>query len=147
MINPVDFELSHLDGFESMYPFEDLRATMAVNLFNPERIMISLLAEGSLVSILGMNNKAPGVGDIWNIRGKLVLEHKLDFYRAVKTIINDYIFGFLGYHRLEITVEAEDAPLNKWAKSLGFKFEGRLGSYLLIDDAYTDHNLYAKVVI
>lgn len=143
MIDFTLFQLKDLEGFESMSNFPNLENTMIMNMQCPTRHMLSLKRDNKMVSIVGVNTRCAGVGELWTIRGKLVENFKFEFFKAIKHLVDDYATNYLQFHRLEMCVYKDDNKLNKWARTLGFEFEGVMKKY-----GYDkkDYNLYAKVV-
>lgn len=64
--------------------------------------------------------------------------------RAVSTVL-PFVFSTLKLHRLEAATLAHNAPSIAVLERNGFQLEGRLKSYLKIDDVWQDHLLYARL--
>ena len=58
----------------------------------------------------------------------------------------DHCFGPVGLHRLEATVQPENAPSLRVLAKLGFREEGLFRRYLDVDGAWRDHLCFAMTV-
>lgn len=56
-------------------------------------------------------------------------------------LLIDKLFG-LGYRRIQISVDAQDAPSRKLALRLGFTLEGTLFKHMILKDASRDSTIY-----
>lgn len=58
----------------------------------------------------------------------------------------DHCFGPVGLHRVEATVRPENVPSRKVLAKVGFREEGLLKRYLMVDGRWRDHLLVAMTV-
>ena len=145
MIDAVDFQMRHLEGFTPKEGFVnfDIKQAKHFNMHNPSRELVSLLSSGETVAILGLNVHKPGVGELWLIPSPLVDEYKFEFFKATRKLIYNYVFPVLQMRRLTIAIDASWEKGCKWAEKLGFEKESVMKGF---GDNYEDHICYAKVV-
>lgn len=137
------FKLLDLDSFNPKDEYYNLYEDMSKALDNPNIDMFTMWKGGEVICILGINHLRAGVGEIWLISGVLIDENKFKFYKCVTIIINKYLHGDMGIHRLQMAIEKNWSKGIRWAKSLGFIYEGLMKAY---DLNKVDHLLFAKVV-
>jgi len=58
-------------------------------------------------------------------------------------LVTEHLFTTAHLHRVEIAVRPENEPSNRLVHRLGFRFEGVRSSFLHINGAWRDHNIYA----
>lgn len=144
MINLVHFHISHLDNFKPKDEFEDLERDMTKNLLDTSKTMLTLqLGTGETLAIVGISTFRAGVGEVWILPSVYVDDHKLGFYKDIKSLIYDYLFNELKYHRLEIAILKGWEKGMKWAKSLGFKKSHICEAY---DSHYRDHVIFTRIM-
>lgn len=56
-----------------------------------------------------------------------------------------YVFDVYGLHRLEVSIRPENMASVRVAEKLGFVAEGVRRSFLHVDGAWRDHNIYAVI--
>lgn len=142
MINIERFELKHLLNFEPKFAFPDIIANMEANMNNPYRECLSLMNGSTLVSIAGVNYLRPGAGEVWLIPGTAVEKNKFCFFKAVKWLIETYLFEHKKLHRLEMAIKADWEQGKLWAKKIGFEYEGMMKQWCPNKE---DHLLYARL--
>ena len=98
--------------------------------------------QGGVVCLCGLVHIRPGVAEAFIIRSKIIKNHKLDFYKAVRWFL-DRCFLKEGYnlHRVQLAIDCSWIEGAKWATSIGFKFEGIAKDYIL----KKDHAIYARI--
>ena len=143
MISVIPFEMEHLDDFKIKEEFPDLRENMEINYNNPSRDLLSLVRDGEVVCLAGLNHHHPGVGELWLIPGYLVDHYKAEFFKTIHRLIYRFVFPELKMHRLEIAIAEGWEKGQKWAEKLGFKKEGLMEAYY---NDYSNHYLYARVM-
>ncbi|NBU32491.1 MAG: N-acetyltransferase [Actinobacteria bacterium] len=57
-------------------------------------------------------------------------------------LVSHYLFTERSIHRIEIAIRPENAPSNRLVQKLGFQLEGIRKSFIHIDGAWRDHNVY-----
>ena len=117
-----------------MRDLSDAHITPSVN-------MLTLVKNDRVICIAGVNRQREGAGEVWLIPGILVQHNKLDFYKAVKKVVA-FCHEKLGFHRLEMAVNTSTDFADKWARNLGFEFEGIARFY---DCAGNDCKIYASI--
>lgn len=58
-------------------------------------------------------------------------------------MVSDHLFFSMNLHRIEVAIRPENVPSNKLVQRLGFRYEGLRPSFLHINHAWRDHNIYA----
>jgi hypothetical protein len=132
------FKLEHLDSFEPQEVGFDVRsmATFAVNY--PEiRQIIAFTKDSKTIFICGLSFISEGVWEAWLIPCKEIKKYAKDTVRSMKDF-TDWLFEVYSAHRIQIAVEDFNC---KWAKSIGFQFEGIVKKY----HKGVDHYMYIKV--
>lgn len=144
MLKTRKFSIEHIDNFLPKDDFYNLKRDLTESSENKNVDMITMFdSYDDVVCIMGVNHLRLGVAEAWLVPGVLVDEYKYSFFRAAHNIIYKYLFPIMGLHRIQIAIEKDWKKGNKWAKTLGFSFEGVMKAY---DVHKVDHNLYAKVV-
>ena len=142
MIRVEKFQMKHLKNFDCSAIVADLEISMAENDMHPKVDMVTLLNDdGDVICIAGINHLRIGVGEVWIIRSELINKYKLEFYKTIKGLV-DYIFKFMGLHRIELAILSSWHGGAKWAHSLGFKFESVARAY---DYQFNDHDIYTRI--
>jgi len=85
--------------------------------------MRTLEVDGQVAAVLGLRVRWAGVGDCWAVVGNSARGHGLWLTRTCRSLLNQFSFE-LGLHRVGISVKATQAENLRWAKRLGFEFEG-----------------------
>ncbi len=57
-------------------------------------------------------------------------------------LVTDHLLETLKLHRIEIAIRPENIPSNRLAVRLGYGFEGVRPTFLHINNAWRDHNVY-----
>lgn len=65
------------------------------------------------------------------------------YMREGMSLVLDYGFGELGFHRLEANVQPTNAASTGLVERLGFRKEGFSPRYLMIDGVWRDHDRWA----
>ena len=134
--------MKHLKNFQCEDIIPDLEVSMMENMMNPKTDIVSLINDkGDVIAITGINHLRIGVGEVWTIRSSLINEHKFEFYKTMKRLM-DYLFQFMGLHRIELAVICSWIGGDKWARSLGFSFEKIAKAY---DYQFNDHAIYIRI--
>lgn len=142
MIELERFKLKHLFNFEPRLEFPDIIKNMEFNMSHPTRECLSLMNGHRLVCIAGVNYLRTGVGEVWLIPGIDVDKNKLEFYKTIKWLIEEYLMDTKQLHRLEMAIEDKWERGLRWAKSLGFEREGLMKKW---SPDKKDHILYARL--
>ena len=135
--------MKHLKKFDSEDIIPDLELSMAENVMNPKVDIVSLVDEkgGNVVAIAGINHLRIGVGEVWIIRSKVIPYHKFEFFKIIKGLV-EYVFKFMGIHRMELAIDCRWLEGDKWARSLGFRYENIAEAY---DYQFNDHAIYVRI--
>ena len=96
------------------------------------------LDHGAPIGCFGLFVMWPGVGECWFLSSPEINRYPITLVKAFKTLTDQVIQK--GFHRVQILVHNKPY-LHKWAKALGFHFEGILAKYG-IDKK--DNAIYAK---
>jgi len=132
-------DLIELDGEE----LHDFKSTMIANLLDGTKDILSLFApSGRVIAIAGINHLRLGVCEAWIIRGKGIDDHKFDFFKTIKGLI-EFVFEYMDIHRFEIAILNSWEKGHKWAQTLGLEFEHICKSY---DSLKRDHAIYTRII-
>ena len=142
MIKVAKFQLYHIGGFIPRDGYENLERDMRLNLADPSRDLVSILRNEEVIAIVGLNNLRPGVGEVWLICSVLVEQCHIEFFKAVKNLVDIFVMEMMGLHRVHLAVDCRLPHNIKWAERLGFTLEGTMRKY---DVEGNDHYLFAKV--
>ena len=137
-LNPLN-----LLGFKPKREMFDFTNSMVKNIDHPDREVMGLWKNESLVCIAGVNFLRPGVGEVWIIPSAFVDVYRCEFFKSIYRLINNYLLDRCGLHRVEMAIEVGWEKGVKWAEKLGFELEGIMRAY---DHNYRDHYLFSKVV-
>lgn len=143
MTNIQGFEISHLNHFEPKDKFENLERDMSRNIMDISKTMLTLFWEEKVLAIVGVTEFRKGAGEVWLLPSVHVDKCKLYFYKTVKSLIYDFVFPVLKFHRLELAIEAGWMKGMKWAEKLGFTKTYLCEAY---DSNYTDHWIYTRIL-
>lgn len=142
MIRIAKFKIDHLKKFACEDAIPDIYLSMVENDMNPKIDMVSLVNdEGNIVAIAGINHLRIGVGEVWIIRSTIINNHKLEFFKTMRGLV-EYIIQFMGLHRVELAVDCRWFEGDKWARTLGFKYEKIAKAY---DYQFNDHAIYVRI--
>lgn len=86
---------------------------------------ISIFHGAEIVGSFGVVVLWPGVAEAWVYVGNEVENHKIEFHRIVKCLLNDVINN-LKLRRVQAAIDANYEIGLAWAKRLGFSEEGKL---------------------
>lgn len=146
MDNPLKVEVMTLDHVNSLLTRELFRHSP----LNQESTRDQLIIEGHSISIL--DNKGTcgcigiipiwdGVGEAWALITEDLRSRPLLMMRIMKELFAS-VAATGKFHRIQITVLAENSGYCKWAETLGFTFEGVMLKY---GPDKKNHFRYAKI--
>lgn len=98
-------------------------------LIAPSEYCRAVLWNGEIVGVGGVVTYWSGVGEVWVMLSKKVLQIPVTMVRCIKRIYKRYRDD-TNFTRLQCIVSANFPQGQKLVESLGFKFEGRLRKYL-----------------
>ena len=58
-------------------------------------------------------------------------------------LVSDYLFNFVGIHRIQIDIRPENAASLRVVEKLGFRYEGTKQAYIHINGDWRDHHSFA----
>lgn len=128
------------DQFISLWYFDAPENDPGYNqaLFDMSSYSYIFLVGDKTVAIFGIRILWAGVGECWMMGSPEVGTYKLPLIKQLRKLV-DTFSGPL--HRIQMFVN--DTPMfHKWAKLLGFTFEGILRQHSIEGE---DHAIYAKV--
>lgn len=64
---------------------------------------------------------------------------------AAVALVIDHLFSALGLHRVEVCIRPENEPSLRVVEKLGLRREGRRESYIHIDGAWRDHEVFVAL--
>ncbi len=94
------------------------------------------------VAIFGGFLFVPGVVHLWGLISDDAKQKPLAFHRIVSDLL-DYYGKTSQTRRIQMDVKADFEEGQKWAKALGFEYEGTMKRYGVNGD---DFHLYARVI-
>ena len=133
--------MKHLLVFKPRDIIADLDLNMVENMMNPTKDMVSVFHNEKMLCVAGINHLRTGVVEAWLISSNEINNCKFTFYKTMKRLI-DFCFETMGIHRLEIAVDCNWMEGDKWARSLGLKYESITRSY---DFNHRDHAIYVRI--
>jgi len=142
MIDIKSFSCDHLEVFEPKGQFEDLHRDMERNLLDISKTILTIFFGSRVLAIVGVTKFREGVGEVWLLPSVHVDEHKISFYKTVKSLIYNFVFPKMNFHRLEIAILKGWEKGMKWAKSLGFKESHTCEAY---DTHMRDHVIFYRI--
>lgn len=90
--------------------------------------VISVEEDGVPLGIGGVSLMHKGVATVWIVIGKGFLKKPILLVKSCKNLINEAILG-MDLHRVQMDIDTDFCENLKFAKILGFKFEGRMIKY------------------
>lgn len=142
MIEVKKTTTQHLKMIQVTDDLINFDTAMVANMMDPNKDIVSLIVEDKVIAIAGINHLRLGVCEAWIIRGVGIDDHKFDFFKTIKRLI-DFTISTMDVHRFEIAIENSWEKGHKWAKTLGLKFEHVCRSY---DYMKRDHAIYTRIV-
>lgn len=103
---------------------------------------MTLIWKEKILAIVGVTELRPGAGELWLLPSVYVDYCKLSFFKYVRSLIYNFAFPEMNFHRLEIAILKGWDKGMKWAKTLGFKESHTCEAY---DQFYRDHVIFYKV--
>lgn len=136
-------EIRKLQEGDFEYVMENLleKAVKNYPLMNPQHFSYTGIFNGKIMGIGGAIEFWKGVGELWLILTKHVLEHKVVAYRCLKEMA-EKIMGERNFVRTQIHVRPDFPQANRMVEKLGFRLEGRLRKYCPDGE---DIYIYAKI--
>ncbi|MEV8336953.1 GNAT family protein [Leucobacter sp. NPDC077196] len=105
-----------------------------------------ILYDGSVVGQLSVSEISGGALQSSQL-GYWVSQHVAG--RGITTtavaIVIDHLFAALGLHRVEVCIRPENAASLRVVEKLGLRHEGRRASYIHIDGAWRDHEVFVAL--
>jgi len=142
MIEIVPFKMEHLEDFKLKEECPDLIANLQYTEEAADREAFSLKKGGDYICFAGVNYLRPGVGEVWIVAGYLVHTCKYDFFKAIHSLIEKYLFQGRELHRVQMGVLTSFKKACKFAEKLGFEREGIMKQYC---NDHLDYYLYARI--
>ncbi len=142
MTKVLPFEMCDLQGFVPKWSLPTLEIDMQKSIESPLRRVLSFIDEKGMYAIIGANDIRTDVAEVWVVPCERINDNKFGFFKTIKKLCYDFMFGIQGYKRLEFTVRADYIKGINLAKTLGFEREGYCKKW----DGEHDHVLFAKVV-
>ena len=142
MIEVKKTTTQHLTMIQVTDDLVNFDTAMVANMMDPNKDIVSLIVGDKVIAIAGINHLRLGVCEAWIIRGVGIDDHKFDFFKTIKRLI-DFTIATMDVHRFEIAIENSWEKGHKWAETLGLKFEHVCRSY---DYMKRDHAIYTRIV-
>ena len=136
MIDVRPFKLRDLLKFKPLLTFPDLHADMK---WSSEQTHIDLMTfwneKEEPICFVGIIHLRQGVAEAFVIRGVKIPDHKFDFYKRIVALLDNCLHpdGF-NLHRLQLSISCDWMGGDKWARSIGFSYEGIARNYQMGQD-------------
>lgn len=149
MIKIENFKPEHLSLFiprDILYQenWEKFSEEMRLNGESGMIDIITLVRGKAVVAFAGLVHQRNGVAEGAIIPGVLVDSYKKEFFIAIHGLVTQFVPKVFGIHRLEIAISNDWEAGDKWARKLGFKFEGIARAW---SQDKKDHSIYARVEV
>lgn len=132
------FKPEHLNSFDAAEIGIDVKSITQFALDYPEiRQIMAFTKDSKTILICGLSFISEGVWEAWLIPCKEIKKYAKDTVRSMKNF-TDWLFDYHSAHRIQIAVEDYNC---KWAKAIGFQFEGIVKKY----HKGVDHYMFIKV--
>lgn len=124
-VEQVPFDPDHLRGFVAYRAGEERTVEAAAREFHNEHLdMWTILSGDRVVCIWGILNQGPGRSEAWSVMG----EHAGPCMRALLALTTQTLDA-RPEHRIQVDVEAGYEAGARFARLLGFTYEGTQRSY------------------
>jgi RimJ/RimL family protein N-acetyltransferase len=138
-LDVTQFHPSDLEGFSS--PFRFKRDYYNEVYQKEDYEVVSIVDQTKKVmAIAGFQLITGGVGQIWITPRSGYLSWYMTLAKTARELV-DIIFEGKEIHRLQMTIEPEFERGDRWARFLGFSYEGLMKSYI----KGVDVKLYGRV--
>ena len=114
---------------------------LAIGMTNPDSACIGFGVEGRLYGVAGSYKQWAGSSQLWAVFDIESEKYPIALRRACQQLIL-YTVKKQDLHRVSLTVKSSYTQGNRFAKSLGFDFEGTMRAFL---PCASDANLYARL--
>lgn len=132
-----------LEAFKPKLQYTDLVGVIKAGILDSRIDSYAMVKDDSeVICLVGLAHVRLGVAEAWVIQGILIDKYPRGFFKSIKQLI-DIGFRHMGLHRMEIAVDVDWKSGDKWAKTLGFEFEGICRAY---DISMKDHKIFSKIV-
>ncbi|MBR1625643.1 MAG: hypothetical protein IJ681_00695 [Bacteroidales bacterium] len=140
----IPFKAEHVEvmdvrDYELNTTFTLANVQTALKVFEMSKKAGTIICEGRVIAIMGVQDLWPGVCELWVLPSKYLHEYVFQFSRTILKAMNSGILN--GYHRIQIRA-TDDELHNRWLKFLKFEKEGTLRKY---DNLGNDMNIWARV--
>jgi len=142
MIKIDAFEMKHLATFEPKEEYEDIQRDMGKAIRDVNKTILTIFWKEAVLCIVGVSEFRKGAGEVWLLPSVHVDSCKMKFFKTVKSLIYEFVFPVLRFHRLEIAILQGWEKGMKWAKALGFKESHVCEAY---DSQYRDHVIFYRI--
>lgn len=143
-IDTVDYRDGHWEFFEPKNLVDTpLVIEQAQENFHIEVVTMIKRPENIVLAFVGCKHLKEGVGELWLFPSKHINKYSFSFFKTIKTLLD----RILGTHlfRLQMTVDTEYTDYQKFAEKLGFKKEGIMEAFDIVQGEPRDHVLYSIV--
>lgn len=132
-------EVMEVREYELKTTFALANVQTALKIFEQTQKAGTIICEGRVIAIMGVQDLWPGVCELWVLPSKYLHTYVFQFSRTIIKAINSGILN--GYRRIQIRA-LDDELHNRWLKFLKFEKEGTLKKY---DNLGNDMNIWARV--
>lgn len=140
----IPFKVEHIEVMDirdyelnTSFSLENVQAGLKV--FENSRKAGTIICEGKVIAIMGVQDLWPGVCELWVIPSKYLHDYALPFARTIRKAMSSGILN--SYRRVQIQA-LDDELHNRWLRFLKFEKEGTLRKY---DTLGNDMNMWARI--
>jgi len=143
----ASFEEEHLANFDPKDPYppgalhEAIQSSLGTHRFIFLTIMNRTTHE--TLALCSLFLLAEGTAEVILIPSKKFKDYKLGVFKILHSAMDGWVQKEFQLHRLQMSISTAWGGGIKWARLLGFKFEGIMRGY---GTDKQDHALFAKVV-
>ncbi len=121
------FQAEHLSGLQLQSAQRDMARYMSQAYgaaLEQAGNAFTAIKDGRVLGCAGVERVWPDRGIAWSLLGAISPSEMLAVHRRVAGFLDDQAL-----RRIEMTVDAAHAPGHRWARMLGFQFEGTLRAF------------------
>lgn len=141
MSNVESFDINHIPEFKSADKKNwegDLK--LMKDAYNYS--LVTIWHKGKILAIAGVQIIRRKVAEVFSLPSIYAKKFPKEYLNVMRQIV-DSSYRIFDLHRLQLTIVDSDIMGLKWAKSLGFTYEGLLVKY---GENGENHFLFAKVI-
>lgn len=137
----ADIDILRLKGCFTIDELVVSKYLVEISHRNLDSLAVCFHHEGKPYGVAGSSRQWPGVAQAWALFDNDVDKYPVALFKACQTLLL-YAAQKQELHRISFTVRSGYTVGNKFPKSLGFDFEGKMMGYFSDGE---DANLYARL--